>query len=266
MDLNSLRLALCQLQSTDDFSLNFKTLSNLLCQGEAELYCFPENSIYMKLNNSEKIKGFELDSNEIRKISHLAQESGKDILLGSIPLLEKSKVSNATVLISQKGAVDVVYRKLHLFDIDLDDGTSFRESNDFDPGKELGILEYKDWKIGLSICFDLRFPELYVHYYKQNVDALFIPAAFTVPTGKAHWSLLLRARAIEGQCYVVAPAQGGSHRGLRETWGHSMIVGPWGEVLAEMESRPGVQFVELKKSEVERVRKQVPRNVSTFIL
>jgi predicted amidohydrolase len=144
-----------------------------------------------------------------------------------------------------------------LFDIQLAGQEAIRESDEFNHGDGPSILDIKGWKWGLSICYDLRFSELYSKYAHQAVDIISVPAAFLVPTGEAHWHTLLRARAIESQAFVVASAQSGSHKGIRETYGHSLIVNPWGAILLDM-TTVGVSVMELKKSDIKRVREQIP--------
>ncbi|MDQ6986792.1 MAG: nitrilase-related carbon-nitrogen hydrolase, partial [Mariprofundaceae bacterium] len=149
------------------------------------------------------------------------------------------------------------YDKMHLFDVDVD-GESYRESDVFRAGKEPASFKAEDWLVGLSICYDVRFPELYRHYSASGCNMLTVPSAFTVPTGRAHWQTLLRARAIENQCYVLAAGQCGMHPGGRRTWGHSMIIDPWGEVMAQSQEREGVIAADLSKELLHSIRNQFP--------
>ncbi|MDQ6979064.1 MAG: carbon-nitrogen hydrolase family protein [Mariprofundaceae bacterium] len=140
---------------------------------------------------------------------------------------------NRCLVINPDGCIVTHYDKIHLFDADVDDGISYRESNYVRPGMQPTTVDIEAWRLGLSICYDLRFPELYRHYSRQGCHALVVPAAFTHTTGQAHWEVLLRARAIENQCYVIAAGQSGHHAGARRTWGHSMVIDPWGKIIAQ---------------------------------
>jgi predicted amidohydrolase len=156
----------------------------------------------------------------------------------------------------------VVYVKTHLFDVDVEGAPPVRESDHFVGGGGPATVELKGWKFGLSICYDLRFAELYLKY-AEAVDVILIPSAFLVPTGQAHWHVLVRARAIENQCFVAAPAQSGEHTSVasgpsRRTFGHSLVVDPWGAVLLDMEHAPGAAVVELKRDLIEKARRQIP--------
>jgi len=157
-----------------------------------------------------------------------------------------------------------VYRKIHLFDVDVVGQKPVRESDVFARGTETSVFEIKGWKFGSSICYDVRFPELYLRYAREEVDAILVPAAFLTTTGRAHWEILLRARAIESQAYVLAAAQGGTHQGIkggtRETHGHSMIVDPWGLIVEEIQDSSEVRVARatLKVDRIEAVRRQIP--------
>jgi predicted amidohydrolase len=151
-----------------------------------------------------------------------------------------------------------VYRKIHLFDVELNDGASYHESELVIPGRETITAETTVGRVGLSVCYDLRFPELYRRLSSAGATVLTVPAAFTLMTGKDHWEVLLRARAIENQCYVVAAAQHGSHPGHRLTYGHSMIVDPWGTVLCCCPDGPGVAVAEIDPTALTRIRSSLP--------
>ena len=156
-----------------------------------------------------------------------------------------------------EGAIRARYDKMHLFDADVS-GEAYRESDLIRAGDTPKMTNIEGWNVGMSICYDLRFPELYQHYSAQGCHVLTVPSAFTVPTGKAHWKPLLRARAIENQCYVLAAGQWGTHPGGRRTWGHSMIVSPWGEVLESKKEGDAVLIADMSCSVLESIRHQFP--------
>lgn len=165
---------------------------------------------------------------------------------------------NTSVLINREGEIVAQYRKLHLFDVSLANGERHGESERIDAGNSIVTAELEGVIYGLSICYDLRFPELYRALMLRGAQILFVPAAFTLYTGRVHWEVLLRARAIENQCYVVAPAQVGSHPHGKECYGHAMIINPWGQVLAQAQDEPTVLVSEIDLAEIEHVRAQIP--------
>ncbi len=231
--------------------------------GESEpkrLVSFPENSLFFRLRSQDQFPQLSLDSVELKQIAQVAKDLRLNVHLGSIPLTIDGKRMNSTVWISDKGEISSPYQKVHLFDVDVKGIAPIRESDNFHHGSKTKIIELDGWKIGLSICYDLRFAELFLVYRQAGVDLILIPSAFTVPTGRAHWEILLRARAIESQCYVAAAAQAGDHEGARSTYGHSMIIGPWGQILSQRttEDQPRILGVRLDRSEIEKVRQQIP--------
>jgi predicted amidohydrolase len=170
----------------------------------------------------------------------------------------ESRYVNRAFLIDDTGAIRARYDKLHLFDVDLPTGESWRESSAYAPGDRAVLAETPAGRLGFSICYDLRFPDLYRALSDGGAAILAVPAAFTVPTGKAHWHILLRARAIEAGCFVVAAAQSGHHEDGRETYGHSLVVDPWGEVLLDMGAEPGVGFAEIETARIAEVAARIP--------
>jgi nitrilase len=184
------------------------------------------------------------------------------MMIGSIPFDGGAKPFNATVFLRPGQKPEVVYRKIHLFDVDVPGAPAVRESETFSFGPEVAIVEWRGWKIGLSICYDVRFAELYRHYGRKHVDLILIPSAFLVPTGQAHWDILVRSRAIENQCFVVAAAQSGEHVSAsgekRHTYGHSMVVGPWGEKEVELMDDQTWGIARLEKSALEKTRARIP--------
>ena len=189
-----------------------------------------------------------------------ASRHGLWLHLGSLAVLtEEGKLANRAFVIDPAGAIRATYDKIHLFDVDLPTGESWRESATYRPGTAAVVVDGTPvGRLGLAICYDLRFPALFAALAEAGADTIAVPAAFTVPTGKAHWHLLLRARAIEAGLFVVAAAQGGHHEDGRETFGHSLVVDPWGEVVLDMGSVGGVGFVEVDLARVAEVRSRIP--------
>jgi deaminated glutathione amidase len=264
-----LQIAICQMTSVDDVEVNFLQIEKLLekVSPQSRIVFFPENCLYMRLLEGDKIAGLELDDEVFQKLSAQAVKRKLALHLGSVPLRKNDKLTNASVLIDSHGKISSTYEKLHLFDIALEGQKPIRESDAFAHGQGTSDLEIEGWKFGQSICYDVRFSELYSQYAKKSVDVILVPSAFLVSTGKAHWEILLRARAIESQCYLIASAQAGTHRspeshsqlGERKTYGHSLVVSPWGEILAEGSAdQPEVIEFCLEKSAIETVRRQIP--------
>jgi deaminated glutathione amidase len=190
----------------------------------------------------------------------IARETGAWFLLGSAvtKLTDEPRLANRSYLIAPDGAIAARYDKIHMFDVDLEKGESYRESRSYRPG-EAAVLADLPWgKLGMTICYDLRFPDLYRALALGGASFLSIPSAFTVPTGRAHWHVLIRARAIENFCFVFAPAQSGEHAEGRKTYGHSLIVAPWGEILAEAEDGPGFITAEIDTAKIVEARRAVP--------
>ena len=228
--------------------------------GVADLICLPENSLFFRI--SKKIEGLTLEDPAFSRLQNFVEEKKSALMLGSVPLKEDGHVSNATVLLEPGQPPAVLYRKIHLFDVDVPGAPPVRESESFSFGSKPTLWNFRGWKIGLSICYDLRFSELYNGYGRAGADLILIPAAFLVPTGQAHWEVLVRARAIENQCFVVAAAQGGEHLApageKRYTYGHSLVVNPWGEVVLELSDSNAQGSVKLEKCLIEKVRRQIP--------
>jgi len=190
----------------------------------------------------------------------LARETGAWLLLGSAVVRDRDaeRLANRSFLISPQGEVAQRYDKIHMFDVDLPTGESHRESKTYRASDRAALAELPWGALGMTVCYDLRFPHLYRALAKAGADFLSVPSAFTVPTGKAHWHVLLRARAIENGCFVFAPAQSGEHGGGRRTYGHSLIVSPWGEILAEAEDGPGFIMAAIDPAKVAEARRAIP--------
>jgi predicted amidohydrolase len=192
-------------------------------------------------------------------LRELARQLGIYIHVGSLAIrISSERAANRGFLIDRAGEIAARYDKIHMFDVDLGNGESYRESNNYRAG-EAGVLADLPWgRLGVTICYDLRFPALYRALAEAGATMLAIPSAFTQKTGEAHWHVLNRARAIENGCYVFAAAQGGKHENGRETFGHSLIVDPWGRVLAEGGSEPGVVMAEIDPAEIAKARGRIP--------
>lgn len=180
-------------------------------------------------------------------------------LIGSLPIkIAADKLANRSFLIAPDGSVAARYDKIHMFDVDLGGGESYRESKNFAPGAQAVTADLPWGRVGLTVCYDLRFPQLYRALAQSGARYLTVPSAFTRPTGEAHWHVLLRARAIESGAFVFAPAQGGMHENGRETYGHSLIIAPWGEVIAEAGTEPGIVLAEIDPTKISEARDRVP--------
>ena len=203
----------------------------------------------------------EADDPVLAAVREAAAEQGIWVHLGSLALAgerDDGRLVNRGFLIDDKGAVRARYDKIHLFDVDLPTGESWRESAAYAPGDGPVVAETPAGRLGLTICYDMRFPDLYRALTGAGATMLSVPAAFTVPTGQAHWHVLLRARAIEAGVFVVAAAQSGKHEDGRETYGHSLVIDPWGQVLLDMGQEPGLGFAEIDPARVDEVRSRLP--------
>lgn len=221
----------------------------------------PEVSNMMQLNRQAlfaQLKSEE-DDLSLKAYRELARELNIHLHVGSLALrFSEEKAVNRSFLIGPEGTVLASYDKIHMFDIDLPGGESYRESANYQPGETAVISDLPWGRIGLSICYDVRFPALYRALAESGASFITVPSAFTRKTGEAHWHTLLRARAIETGCFIFAAAQCGLHENKRETFGHSLIVDPWGEVLADGGTEPGIVFARIDPSRVETARKAIP--------
>ena len=231
-------------------------------KGGANFVATPEmtNVVDRKAGRLLKDLPCENDLDEIAVFSDAARRHQLWLLIGSMALkLANGRAANRSFLFAPDGAVAARYDKLHMFDVDLPGGESWKESAIYEAGTDAVLVNTPLGKIGLSICYDLRFPGLYRTLSQAGADLLCVPAAFTRQTGEAHWKTLLTARAIENGAFVIAPAQGGLHEDGRETYGHSLIVGPWGDVLAEAENdAPGVVFADIEPQLAHQARQRIP--------
>lgn len=226
----------------------------------AELVLFPEN-VAMMTFGAEDIRAnacVEADHPAIEAFQALAQELDIWLHGGTLAIIDGDRIANRSFLFAPDGSIAAKYDKIHMFDVDLENGESYCESETFAPGEDIVLVGLPWGGLGLSTCYDVRFPYLYRTMAQNGAHMLAVPSAFTVPTGQAHWEVLLRARAIENGCYVFAPAQTGSHHGDRETYGHALIIDPWGNVLADAGRKPGIIIADVDMAQVDKVRAQVP--------
>ena len=259
-----IKAACVQLRSSEDPQENIRAASDLIREAAGKGATFvatPENTNLMAADGGAKMAKVYAESGDpaLPAFTDLANRLNIWLLIGSLAIkATNDKAFNRSYLIGPDGRVEARYDKIHLFDVDLANGEKYRESDTVAAGEEACVVTLPWGRIGLTICYDIRFPQLYRNLAKAGAEVLTVPAAFTVPTGQAHWHILLRARAIENACFVVAPAQGGLHANGRSTYGHSLIVGPWGDILAEAGVDPGVIVADLDLAEIAKVRARVP--------
>ncbi len=265
--------AAVQLNSQPDLKVSmeqaFLAVEESALQG-AHLITLPENFAFLGHEKEKQQQAEQISQTVMEKIPEWAKQFGVNILAGGFPVrAESGKVYNRAMLVNSSGRIVSVYDKIHLFDVSLSDEETYRESDTVEAGNPepvTGNIALPDQlnngksslKIGLSICYDLRFPELYRRLAEKGVDILTVPSAFTKPTGRAHWEVLLRARAIENTCFVIAPAQTGKHGPTRKTYGHSVIIDPWGTVLSDAGSEPGIVMSEINLDVIQTVRSKLP--------
>ncbi len=255
--------AAVQMTSTAEVERNLDAAEALVERAAARGASFvglPENFAFLRSEGQPVPEPQDLDGPWVARMSVLARRLRVTLLLGSLPerVPGETRVRNASVLLGPDGETITVYRKIHLFDIDLPGLEHLKESRSVLPGDEVVVAETPIGPVGLSICYDLRFPELFRELARRGARVLCVPSAFTERTGKAHWETLLRARAIENLAYVFAPAQVGHHGGGRESHGNAMIVDPWGTVLARVADGEGLAVAELDFERQERLRRELP--------
>jgi predicted amidohydrolase len=263
--LGAMRVAVVQMTSTDDLAANLAAASAFVSEAAeagAALVALPENFAYLRREGQAIPCAQDLDGEIVARLRALAREGGLWLLGGSFPerIPGDARVHNTSVLCSPDGELAAVYRKIHLFDVDLatQGGGSFRESAAVAPGKDVVVAATPFGGIGLSVCYDLRFPELYRAHAARGARFLAVPSAFARETGRDHWEVLLRARAIENQAFVLAPAQWGGHGPDRSSHGRSLIVDPWGVILAEAPDRPCLVVAECDLDHQDRLRAALP--------
>ncbi len=270
-----LRLSIAQTTSAKNHATNIENLSRIVreaAEADAEMLALPEVVGLMNKNAEELRKSvtspdkdpFILACQEQAKIYEIWIQAGSTPVKGP-----QTKFRNHATLISPSGTVVASYDKVHLFDVFLEGRKPTGETERYSPGDRAVLVETQFGSMGMTICYDLRFPKLYRELAQQGAILTFAPSAFTIPTGKAHWEVLLRARAIENGMWIVAAAQVGRHEDGRETWGHSMIVSPWGEVLADLGGKsPGIMTIDLDLEAPAKARRQIPslRNERPYVI
>jgi len=264
--------ALVQFTAARDYEPNIRIVSEMIRRardGGADLVLTPENTGLMEPIGKLRREKARDEANHpvLAALREVARETGAWLLLGSLAVdisrepgvsEGERRLANRSYLIDAAGGVVAHYDKIHMFDVDLAGGESYRESNAFRPGDRAVVAETPWGVLGMTVCYDLRFPQLYRALAQAGADFLAIPSAFTVPTGTAHWQVLLRARAIETGCFVFAPAQCGEHAEGRRTYGHSLIVDPWGKVLADGEETVGLVSARIDLGRIAEAHRMVP--------
>ncbi|MBV6631579.1 MAG: carbon-nitrogen hydrolase family protein [Alphaproteobacteria bacterium] len=266
--MSTLHTACLQLTTGPDLTDNIQDSSALIDQSADvlpdgdRLIATPEmTSGLLKGRDRQIERALPMDDHPmIGALAEKARAHQSWVLIGSvaIKLEDEKRLANRSVLLNPAGEIAVTYDKQHMFDVEVEDGQTYRESSTYRPGDRTALADIGTAKLGLTICYDVRFPALYRYLAQAGATVLAVPSAFTVPTGQAHWSTLLRARAIENGAFVIAPAQTGEHEGGRQTYGHSMIIDPWGAVLAEADDQPGFITASLDLEAVTKARRTIP--------
>jgi len=265
------RVALIQTNATGDAARNRERACALIAEAAdagADFVATPEVTNLIAPGREALFGAIrdEADDPCLAAIRDIAAERGIGILVGSLALKaegDEERAVNRSFLIDRTGAITARYDKIHMFEADLGDQGRFREAASYKPGERAVVTDAGWAQMGLTICYDLRFPALYRALAKAGAQVLTVPSAFTAPTGRAHWHTLLRARAIETGCFVIAPAQWGPHHGkdetsLRESYGHSLIIDPWGTVLADVEEGEGIVHADIDLTMIDKARKRIP--------
>ncbi len=257
-------VACLQVNASNDMAANIAAACALVrravAQG-AQLVLMPENVCMMEWGREAVTARALAEENHtaLTAFRALARDLGVWLHCGSLAVrLPGGKVANRTYMVDPDGGVVAQYDKIHMFDVDLGNGERYTESATFAAGHQAVVVDLPWGRLGLTICYDLRFPHLFRHLAQAGADFLTVPSAFTNVTGEAHWHVLLRARAIETGCFVFAPAQTGTHAGGRKTFGHALIINPWGEILADAGSDPGIIIAPIDLSEVAKARTKIP--------
>lgn len=262
--MTRLRAVVVQMNAGPELVPNLRTAIDLGRRARdagADLVAYPENMGFMVKGRERIVERARPEEGHpaVTALSELARETGAHILGGTIAVTtDGDRLVNRSLLFAPDGRIVGRYDKIHLYDADLPNGESYRESATFRPGEEAVVAPTPWGGLGMTVCYDVRFPHLHRELARAGAATLSVPAAFTVPTGSAHWHILLRARAIETGCFVIAPAQTGEHEGGRRTWGHSLIVDPWGEVLVDAGGEPGFAVADLDLDRVAEARARIP--------
>lgn len=266
-----MKIACIQMNSGNDMAANIATFEQRVAEAAkagAALITTPENTFMMdSWNPKEKIvpkHRYTQARHPGIEVAVMAAKKHKVwLLIGGVAVLpddgtDKGKTYNRSLLINPEGKIQATYDKMHLFDVEVGDGQAYKESERYLAGGQPVVTDIGSAKLGLSVCYDVRFPCLYRQLAMMGADIITVPSAFVQVTGEAHWHVLLRARAIENGCFVIAPAQVGTHPGGRKTYGHSLVVDPWGRVLADGGDKEGIIYADIDISEVANTRKKIP--------
>ena len=261
-----LRAACIQMRSTPEIAPNIETARALIraaAEQGANFIATPEMTNLLDIRPGQARSRIQSESDEpcLKALSDLAGSLNITVLIGSlaVALPDDDRFANRSYLIGPDGEIRARYDKVHMFDVEIGDGQAYRESKAYRAGRTATVADTPIGRVGMTICYDLRFPHLYRVLGQAGAELITIPAAFTRVTGEAHWHVLVRARAIETGCFVLAPAQGGHHEDGRETYGHSLIVSPWGEIIAEADhDAPGFIVVDLDLAQVAKARARIP--------
>lgn len=262
--LKPFKAALVQLRSSSKPAENVDAAARLITEAQASGAHYVQTPEMTNIMDSGRAALFEALTEEaqdssLARFRELARSLSIFLHIGSLAIkVSPDRAANRSFLIDPAGEIAARYDKIHMFDVELGNGEYYRESNSYNPGETAVVADLPWGGLGLSICYDLRFPALYRALAEASASFLAAPAAFTRTTGEAHWHVLLRARAIENGCFVMAAAQGGRHDNGRETYGHSLIVSPWGEIIAESGSEPGIIMAEIDPARVTEARRQIP--------
>ncbi|XXG74796.1 hypothetical protein AAC387_Pa07g3422 [Persea americana] len=263
----TIKIAAAQMTSVNDLAANFNTCSRLVKEAAAagaKLLCFPENFSFVSARDGESLKIAEpLDGPIMQGYCSLARESNIWLSLGGFQEKgpDDAHLHNTHVLVDDSGNIKSIYRKIHLFDVDVPGGMVYKESSFTTGGNDIVVEDTPVGRLGLTVCYDLRFPELYQQLrFRHQAQVLLVPSAFTKVTGEAHWEVLLRSRAIETQCYVIAAAQAGWHNEKRESFGDTLIIDPWGRIVARLPDRQatGIAVADIDFSVINSVRSRMP--------
>lgn len=269
-----MKFACVQMTSTQDVESNLQQALDLIALASAEgadLIALPENCLFFGSPKTQD--AFCKIGEALEHLLEVSSDNDFTLLLGSVPVNAEGlfemiggKLSSRS-MIFRAGKCMAHYDKAHMFDVDVGDAYgSYRESDTYQAGNKSCVFSLsEDWALGLSICFDVRFPALYQSLRQQGANVIAVPAAFTARTGEAHWELLLKARAVETQSYIIAPNQCGDHGKGRTTWGHSMIVDPWGRIIARCKTEPGICVAELDLEKLQKIREAMPLNANSEI-
>ncbi len=253
-----MRVALIQITVGSNFDENFEKSKKFLqdsLNSSPDFILLPE--CFLFLSSKSKIL-IDMSHDSIKYFKNFSKTNNVYLLLGSLPITENDKLFNRSILINPDGDIISIYDKIHMFDITLKNGESYKESDLYSPGSELKITKVLGYSVGHTICYDLRYPKLYRALAKKGSQIIVIPSAFTRTTGKAHWHSLLKARAIENGVFILAPNQWGTNNEKRSTYGHTLIVDPWGETLAEAEDGEMIVTAELDLNRVTDCQKAIP--------